>query len=198
MNKGKNAVPQTSDLEQPVAIHNLLTFHVDSQLYAIPIEPVAQVVSMVTITPIPQASNLTEGVINVHGEVVPVVDLHRHLGKQKIPYHFHTPIILTKIQECLLGLIVEDVSDVISLPAEQITHPGDILPKELHNETVLSGVTYLPQGAVLILDPDQLFHTDQLQVLALASEYLVKDTNTGNEKTGASKSRSRRPRSKKA
>jgi purine-binding chemotaxis protein CheW len=162
-----------------VTFYNLLTFHIDDQLFAIDVEPVEQIVSMVTITPIPQASSIAEGIINVHGEAVPVVDLCRHLGKPGRQLQYHTPIILMKIKEHTVGLIVDSVNDVVSLQAMYIVHPSDILPEELRDASILNGVAYTPAGVVLMLDPDQLFQPDQFQTLARASEYLLELVNSG-------------------
>ena len=153
-------------------LSNLLTFHVDEQLYALPVECVVQIVSMVTITPIPQASSIAEGIINVHGEAVPVVNLRDHLSKPRCRYEFHTPIVLIQMKAHLVGLIVDRVNDVVGLQATDIVHPTDMLPDELHNIPILNGVAYTPEGVVLILDPEQLFNPDQIQALAMASIYL--------------------------
>lgn len=153
-------------------LHNLLTFHVDAQLYALPVECVVQIVSMVTITPIPQASSIAEGIINVHGEVVPVVNLRSHLSKPRRQYDFYTPIILIKIEEHTIGLIVDVVNNVISQLATDIVHPTEMLPDELRNISLLNGVAYTPEGVMLILDPEELFKPEQIQALCMASIYL--------------------------
>lgn len=162
-----------------VAFFNLLTFYIGEQLYALAVEPVVQIVSMVTITPIPQASAIAKGIINVHGEAVPVVDLCRHLGKSDSHFYYHTPIILINIKEHLVGLIVDSVSDMLSVPATSIVHPSDILPEGLCTAPLLIGLVYTPEGAVLMLNPDQLFQPDQVRMLAKASEFLVEGVPSG-------------------
>jgi purine-binding chemotaxis protein CheW len=162
-----------------ITLSNLLIFQIDEQRYAIAVDPVVQIVPMATIISISQASSIAEGVINVHGKVVPVVDLRRHLGKSRRPLHFHTPIILINIKEHLVGLIVDDVDNVVSLQASQIVHPDEILPEDLYDSTLLIGVAYTPEGVVLVLDPDQFFHPGQLQVLAEAAEFLLEQVKSG-------------------
>lgn len=154
--------------------YNLLTFHIDEQHYALPVECVVQIVSMATITPIPQASSIAEGIINVHGEAVPVVNLRSHLSKPRCRYEFHTPIMLIKIKQHMVGLIVDVVNDVINLQATEVVHPIAILPDELRDVSLLNGVANTLEGVVLILDPEQLFNPDQVQGLVMASTYLNK------------------------
>ena len=158
---------------------NLLTFYVDERMHAFAVEHIENIISMVTIKPISQASSITEGIINVHGEAVPVVDLSRFLGKPKFHYNFHTPIILINIKGHLVGLIVESVNDVISVPSTSIIHPKDILPEDLQDAALIDSVAYTASTFVLILNPNHLFHPDQIQVLSEASGYLIELVNSG-------------------
>jgi purine-binding chemotaxis protein CheW len=147
---------------------NLVTFRLERQTYALPIEPVVQIVEMVAITPIPHLSQVVEGVINVRGTVVPVVNLRRHLDLPEASPQLHTPIVLVQAGERVVGLIVDEVIDVLSLPGERITRSADILPQELGEVPVLQGVTQDPDGMVLLLDLEHLFLPYQAQALEQA------------------------------
>jgi purine-binding chemotaxis protein CheW len=153
---------------------NLVAFRLEKQTYALPIEPIVQIVEMVAITPIPQLDAVIEGVINVHGEAVAVVKLRRHFGLSDTPLQLNTPILLTRIGEQTIGLIVDEVTDVFNLPTDQVVQLGEILPKELGNAPIFRGLTYVADDAVLMLDPDQLFRPDQLEILAKAASLLQK------------------------
>jgi purine-binding chemotaxis protein CheW len=153
---------------------NMVAFRLEKQTYALPIEPIVQIVEMVAITPIPQLSQVVEGVINVHGEAVAVVKLRRHLGLADAPLQLNTPILLTRIGGQTIGLIVDEVTDVFNLPTDQIVRLGEILPEELGNAPIFRGLTYVADNAVLMLDPDQLFRPDQLEILAQAASLLQK------------------------
>lgn len=153
-------------------MNNLLTFLIDQQTYALAIEPIWKIVSMVTITPVPQASSLAEGVINVEGEAVPVVDLRTHLGLPRREYLDYTPIILMEFQQRLVGLVVDEVKDVLGFKASEMSRPEDILPAELHNAALLVGVIYQSTKPVLVLDAEQIFQLDQVEALMKVVEYL--------------------------
>ena len=151
-------------------VRHLVTFRLGRQTYALPIEPIAQIVEMVTITPIPQVNHSVEGVINVRGTAVPVVNLRCHLGlpeakwqEPKAPYGLHTPIILVQAGERMIGLIVDQVEDVLNISADQITRPKDILPEGLSDAPPVQGLLYTSQGAVLLLDLEHLFASNQAQ-----------------------------------
>jgi len=140
-----------------------------------------QIISMIAITPIPQVSDVVEGIINVHGKIVPVVNLGHHLGLQKTPLQLYTPILLVKIGEGTVGLIVDKVTDVLSFSGEQITRPADILPEGLGQAPVLQGLTYNEKNMVSLLDLDHLFRPGQMQALTQAIEALSE--NEDEEKT---------------
>ncbi len=150
----------------------LVAFRLEQQLYALPIEPIEQIIEMVTITPIPQVKHLIEGVINVRGAAVPVVNLRRHLGLLEAPLHLHTPIILVQASGRMVALIVDEVIDVLNLPAHRIARPADFLPEGLEGAPVLQGLAHTLDSMVLLLDPEHLFLPSQAQALAQAMEAL--------------------------
>jgi purine-binding chemotaxis protein CheW len=163
---------ELTDLENPADQRNLVAFRLDQQIYALPIELIVQIIEMVTITPIPQASNTVEGVINVRGAPVPTINLRRHLGLPNAPLQLHTPIVLVQVGEQMVGLIVDEVLDVLSLRGDQITRPANILPEGLGEALVLQGVAYVQNDTVLLLDLEHLFLPHQARALVQAVETL--------------------------
>lgn len=157
-----NAQTQSTGMQ-----HNLVTFRAGKQIYALPIEPIVQIIGMVTITPIPQANPAILGVINVHGELIPAVDLHRHLGLPALPLRLYTPIILLQYQQHTIGLVVEEVLDVLTVSDEQIITPQAILPEQLGSATFLRGLVKTndqASRAVFILDLETLFRRQTAQL----------------------------------
>jgi purine-binding chemotaxis protein CheW len=136
---------------------NLVTFRLGQQIYALPIEPIVQIMPMVTITPTPQDDHTVEGVVDVHGTAVPVVNLRSHLGLRKTALQLRAPILLVENDHDIIGLIVDQVMDVLSLPADEITDFADFLPgRGLCKVPILQGVAYIQNHTVLLLDSDCL------------------------------------------
>jgi purine-binding chemotaxis protein CheW len=157
-------------------LHHLVTFRLGQQTYALPIEPIVQIIEMVTITPIPQVNHSVEGVINLRGAAVPVVNLRRHLGLPEAQRQLHTPIVLVQCGGRTVGLIVDQVSDVLDVGAGQIACPTDLLPDGLSDAPLLRGLIQSPVGAVLLLDLERLFsaeHARLVQTLATVPQSLV-------------------------
>ncbi len=149
---------------------NLVTFRLDRQTFALPIEPIVQIIEMVTITPLLQVNPAVEGVINVRGTAVPVVNLRRHLCLPEAKLELHTPLILVQTGERTVGLIVDEVSSVLNISASQITIPTEVLPEGLAQAPLLQGLIHTPRGTVLLLDLGYLFSASQAQLVqALAA-----------------------------
>ena len=162
-------------IEKDPSIH-LVTFQLGTQVYALPIEPIQQVIEMVTITPVPQVRASVEGVINYHGTTVPVVNLREHLGMSRIPLKLHTPIIMTFGSGQSVGLIVDEVVAVIDLPSTQLVNPHDILPKGLGKTSLLRGLFHDHGNAVLVLDIEHLFDSQDASALAEAAAIMPNKT----------------------
>jgi purine-binding chemotaxis protein CheW len=123
---------------------------------------------MVTITPIPQVSSSVEGVINVRGVAVPVINLRRHFGLPEVPWGLRTPIILVQIGERMYGLIVDEVIDVLGLAANQISRVTDILPEGMSQAPVLQGVAHVQDDTVLLLNIEHLLLPTHIEEMVQA------------------------------
>jgi purine-binding chemotaxis protein CheW len=145
---------------------NMVAFRLGKQTYALPIDAVRQIIEMVTVIPVPQVKEAVEGVINYHSTTVPIINLRSHLGLPKDPLRLHTPIILVTISGRLVGLIVDEVLDVIERPKDQIVHPKDILPDGLGDAPLLRGLIQTENAVVLLLDLEHLFSSQSTQILA--------------------------------
>ncbi len=153
---------------------NLVAFCLEAQVYAISIDTVLQIIEMVTIIPVPKLSSEVEGVINVHGEAVPVINLRCYLELPQADLHLHTPMILVRIEEAdvpkgvrTLALIVDEVLGVIAPQDEHITSIPNVLPDFLRRAQIVQGLVQSDQGMAILLDPDQLFSTVQDEALNL-------------------------------
>lgn len=182
------AVQNKSDFEETLQkARTMLVFMIENQPYALSIEHVAQIIPMLRLTAMPQVDQMIEGVANIHGNVVPVISVRRYLG---MPYRdpgLYTPIILTRIGERLIGLIVDEVRDVLTVPGQQVVAPKDILPETIGNLPVMSGVVYQHDQSILLLEPRHLLRPTQIRTLNRAMVDLRDSmTQVDEEDTGPS------------
>ncbi len=165
-------------VDETSAVQDFVSFRLVDRIYAIPLEGVVQIIPMVALTPLPFASPAVEGVMNFHGRAVPIINMRRYFGLQEQPLGLHTPIVLVYVGEHMLGLIVDDVRDVVHLPEAQIAKMREMMPNGLGDTPILQGLIHTVSGAILLLNLDVLFAADQARVeqsLALTEDALFED-----------------------
>ena len=135
-----------------------LTFYVGDIIYGIELSHVLEIIQMQPITGIPAVPYYIKGVINLRGKIVPVIDIRRKLGIEEIEYGSRTCIIVVTIQEMQVGLIVDSVSEVITVDTEQFTAPPEFGIGSA--ERYLSGISRINNRVVLNLDCNKFFASD--------------------------------------
>jgi len=146
-------------------VRSLLVFYLGERAYGLFIENVVQIIPMLKLTPIPRVEQLIEGIANIRGKAVPVLCARRCLGLPLVPPRLYTPIILIQTTERLVGLIVDEVADVMHVPASQVNLPEAIMPGGSEQEALLSAVVYQDEKAVMVLDPRYLLFPNQLRLV---------------------------------
>ncbi len=174
--------PSTTGQTSERIDRSIVTFRLDKQIFALPIEPVRQIIEIVKMLPVPQMQSYIEGVINFHGTVVPVLNLRTYLNLQPIPLTLHTPIILVYICEKLMGLLVDEVLDVPQTSSQEIIHPAHFLPDDLGEMPILTGIVQSKDGMVMLLNLDKLFQPEQVRLLLKAASLLAQENNASGEK----------------
>jgi purine-binding chemotaxis protein CheW len=154
---------------RPLRDFSVLTFRLAGQTYGLPVTVAIQIIDMVTITQLPQAPPAIQGIINVRGEIVPVMDLRLRFGLDFQPYRLYTPIILTEFHGQTLGLVVDSVETVMEVPQIDLEATEFIIPPELAEALGvftpnghLSGVSRTANHIILILDAETLLSHDEL------------------------------------
>lgn len=169
MNDNFDYVAQTlgegkTDLDQ-----KWLTFWMDRQLFGVSIANVEQIVSMQPITEVPEYPMYAKGIINLRGNIIPVIDLRMRLGKMEIPYDDHTCIIITNVMEKQIGFIVDEVDAVLDVSDEQITPPpqmgGDTANRYLTGVARLSREGDAGEKIMLCIDTAKVLYEGDLYVL---------------------------------
>jgi purine-binding chemotaxis protein CheW len=154
--------PATSTTESAATLA-LLVFKVDDQLYGLPVISVVRIIEMVTITPLPGAPEVIEGIINLHGKAVPIMNLRRSFNLPPCSYGLHTPIILVDLisHDYILGLIVDTVEDVLEVSVDDLELTETIVPTELVTQMAaraayLAGVAKVDWRLILVLNVQAL------------------------------------------
>src|SRR5262245_10103465 len=117
---------QDLDLTRAANVTQYLTFQLGSEETGIEILRVQEIKGYTPITPLPNAPAFIKGVMNLRGAVVPVLSLRETFGMPPIEYGKFSVIIVTAINDKVVGLLVDAVSEVIDLAASDIDLPPDV------------------------------------------------------------------------
>jgi len=147
LNGTENASREIKKQEQVVV------FELNGQLYAIPVLKVKEITRVMEITSVPNSEFYVEGISNLRGSVIPIINLARRLGLQEKEYDRDTRIIVLEYGENKAGIIVDSVKEVGTFNTEEAESP-DSTGQE--NE-FLSSVIKKGDKLWLLLDIDKIF-----------------------------------------
>jgi purine-binding chemotaxis protein CheW len=105
----------------------VVTFALGSEEYGVDIAQVQEINRMVTITHVPRAPQFMEGVINLRGQLIPIIDLRSRFGMDRSERTKNTRIVVTEIGSKRIGMVVDSVSEVLRVPVEQIEDAPDLV-----------------------------------------------------------------------
>ena len=109
----------------------LVTFRLAEVDFAVPIEDVQEINRVESITSVPRAPYFVEGVMNLRGNVIPVIDLRKRFEMEFRPYDETTKVIIVKLQEKLVGFVVDSVSEVLRVPKDGLEIPPEIIAENI-------------------------------------------------------------------
>ncbi|MGQ0647099.1 MAG: chemotaxis protein CheW [Gemmatimonadaceae bacterium] len=137
------------------AMSRAVTFRAGGELYAVDVQNVERVVRYVVPRPVPRLPEWIEGIVELEGRVVPVVDLRRRLGAQAAATGALTRMLLLSVGADWCGMIVDQVLDVRAFSSTDLAPPPPLV-RGLAGELV-RGTLRRGEALVLLLDAAQLF-----------------------------------------
>jgi len=141
----------------------LVTFHLGGEEYAMEILGVQEIIRMVQPTRIPNTPEFMEGIINLRGQVVPVISLRRRFGMADRAFDKQTRIVVLETSGSTVGFVVDSVSEVLRIPASTVEPPPRMTR---HGREFVAGIGKLEGRLLLMLDTEKLL--DEKQLLACA------------------------------
>lgn len=135
-----------------------LTFTVEEESFGIPIEHVTQIIGIQHITFIPNQPKYVKGVINLRGQIIPVMDIRLKFGKPVIDYDDRTCIIVVNKNDMDVGIIVDRVSEVLNIKESEIA-PTPSFNEEVKNQYI-SGIAHVNDNVIILLEIDELLDND--------------------------------------
>ena len=137
----------------------LVLFQVGAELYGVDIARVHEIIRLQAITRVPRAPAFVEGIINLRGKVIPVVDLRRRFGLPSAEHTRASRIVVVEIGDQVVGIIVDAVSEVLRVHGAAIEPPSPVVAGI--DSEYLHGIAKLPERLVILLDLDRVLARDE-------------------------------------
>lgn len=156
-------VQELLEQEEDTQKGKFLTFSMGNEMYGIEIRYVTEIIGIQTITEVPELPQYIRGIINLRGKIIPVMDVRLRFKKPFREYNDRTCVIVVDIKDASIGLIVDSVSEVLSIP------DGDIVPPPEVNKGLgkryIKGIGKVENDVKLLLDCEKLLSEDELEDL---------------------------------
>ena len=143
----------------------LVTFHLGEELYGVNIMDVKEIVRLQNVRVIPNAPYYVEGIINLRGEIIPIIDLHKRFKIQAAArsedIEMEGGFIILNIDGSKIGIIIDKVERVVSVKGEDVKDPPQML-SGIGTEYI-EGVVREESGYLIMLNTRKLFNAKELQ-----------------------------------
>jgi purine-binding chemotaxis protein CheW len=146
---------------------HLVTFRVGTELFGVPISAVQEIVRVPAIARIPQSPEFVEGVINLRGRVITVIDMRKRLGQSATQVGGEASrkarILVVEAEGRLVGVIVDEVAEVLRL-AEDQTEPAPPMVAGISNQYI-RGVGKLKDDLLILIEIEKILTSEQLEAI---------------------------------
>jgi purine-binding chemotaxis protein CheW len=154
--------------EKEANASEFLTFRLGDEEYGIEILKVQEIRGYEAVTAIANAPEFIKGVVNLRGTIVPIVDMRIKLGLKKVEYNQFTVVIILNVAGRVVGIVVDSVSDVTILGADQI-RPAPDLGTTL-NTAYITGLGTIDQRMIILVDIEKFMTGEDLALIERAAE----------------------------
>lgn len=146
----KTAEPGSNNETHSSSEEHVVIFRLGKEYYALDIQAVQEIVRMQAITAIPGTDSWVEGITNLRGRVVPVIDLRKRCNVDLSEYTPETRIVVVSSATGMVGLIVDAVTEVMRIPSDQVEVPGSVV--NVSENTYLRAIAKLDDRLVSLMD----------------------------------------------
>jgi purine-binding chemotaxis protein CheW len=143
-------------------------FRIGRETFGLPISIVREIVRVPEITSVPNAPDYIEGVINLRGRIIPIVDLRKRFGEKAFEPSKKNRIVVVELEARAIGLIVNSASEVLRIPPSDIEEPHNVFKEG--EVSYITGVGKLNGRLVILLDLSRILQRGELESLEEISE----------------------------
>lgn len=138
----------------------LVIFGLAGEEFGMNISQVREIIRMQDITPMPKAPEFIKGVINLRGQIIAVMDLAHRFGLAETERTEKTRIVVTEVKENTVGLIVDEVPEVLRLSEDDIDPTPEMIESQIHSDFI-RGVGKLGDRLIIMLDANKILSAEE-------------------------------------
>jgi len=153
MHQTKDRVGTQGELRQ------FISFSVGDEEYGLELLRVKEVIRVREITWLPKAPSFVKGIINLRGDVIPIIDLRDKFGLEAKEATANTRVIVVEVEGKLMGMIVDSASQVVRIPADQIDPPPPVLGG--FSQEFITGVGKMEDKLIILLNSDAILTAEE-------------------------------------
>lgn len=147
-------------LKEDTLKDRFLTFRIDGESYGIEIMFVTEIINLQPITKVPELPEYIMGITNLRGKIIPVMDVRLRFKKAYREYNDRTCVIVIDINDTSIGLIVDSVSEVLTIPEEEIVPPPEF---NKTSNKFIKGIGKVEGGVKLLIDCNRLLDEEETE-----------------------------------
>jgi purine-binding chemotaxis protein CheW len=156
-------------------LRQFISFAVGEEEYGLELLRVKEVIRVKGVTWLPKAPSFVKGIINLRGDVIPIVDLREKLGLEAGEATEATRVIVAEVDGRLIGMVVDSASQVVRMSADQIDPPPPVLTG--FSQDFIAGVGKIGDRLLVLLNPSAILSVDERASLATIEPELSVELN---------------------
>ncbi len=142
---------------------HIVGFRIGRETFGVPISLVHEIVRVPDITAVPDSPDYVEGVINLRGKIISVVDLRKRFGEKQITTTRKNRILVVEVENKMVGLIVDSASEVLKIPDSEVERPPVVFEEDEVN--YVTGVGKLKGRLIILVDLTKILQKGELRRL---------------------------------
>ncbi|MEN6349058.1 MAG: chemotaxis protein CheW [Syntrophomonas sp.] len=178
---GGAVTEEESSFDQEIEEEQMVVFRLAGEQFGVRITQVQEINRLSNITKVPRAPEYVEGVVNLRGDVIPVIDLRKRFQMESKEYNEFTRVIVSDINKKKVGLIVDEVLEVLRVPGRLLEETPDIL-QDNQMQRFMDGIANLEKRMIMMLNLENILVEKEWQKIAQLGKNEAKSPKTASPK----------------
>ena len=140
-----------------------VVFMLNKAYYGVPILQVKEIVKMTEITEIPNTPDFVQGIVNLRGKIIPIIDMRKRFGLPEEEVNENWKILILKSDDVLFGVMVDQISEVEKVPATLIEKPPKIVAGV--NGKFINAIAKMENRLLILLDIGKILSDEEKEIL---------------------------------